>query len=96
MQKTTYLKELTIAATQKKNGNTNNKKDILKIQSWLTLFSMWNVNAGTATGIDGDFGPATEKAVINFQKVKGIPQSGIVNQACFNLLCQPMKKRLIF
>ncbi len=91
MQKKTYLKELTIAATQKMNGTTNNKKDILKIQSWLTLFSMWNVNAGTATGIDGDFGPATEKAVLNFQKVKGLPQSGIVNQACFDVLCEPMK-----
>ena len=70
MQKTTYQKELLISATQKLNGANNNKKDTMKIQSWLTLFSMWNVNAATATGIDGDFGSATDQAIKNFQKIK--------------------------
>lgn len=92
MQKTHYQKELTITATQKKNGVNNNKKDVMKIQSWLTLFSMINPTAGTATGVDGDFGSGTEQAVINFQKVKGLPQSGIVNQDVFSVLCEPMQK----
>ncbi|MGF2412979.1 peptidoglycan-binding protein [Ferruginibacter sp.] len=91
MQKTQFQKELVINATQKKNGAANNKKDVMKIQSWLTLFSMANPLAATATGIDGDFGAATEQAVINFQKAKGIAQSGIVNQQTFNLMCEPMK-----
>jgi peptidoglycan hydrolase-like protein with peptidoglycan-binding domain len=91
MQKTSYLKELSISATQKKNGANNTKKDVTKIQSWLTLFSMINPNAGTATGTDGDFGPATEKAVMNFQKAKGITQNGIVDKSTFDLLCEPLK-----
>jgi peptidoglycan hydrolase-like protein with peptidoglycan-binding domain len=91
MQKTSYQKELTIKATQKKNGADNTKKDVMKIQSWLNLFSMANPAALTTTGIDGDFGTATENAVINFQKLKGIPQSGIVNQQTFSLMCEPLK-----
>ena len=91
MQKTTYQKELVISATQKKNGADNTKKDVIKIQSWLNLFSMVNPAAITSTGIDGDFGAATEQAVINFQKAKAIPQSGIVNQQTFSLMCEPMK-----
>ena len=91
MQKTHYKKELIISATQKKNGANNSKKDVMKIQAWLTLFSLTNPGAGTATGVDGDFGSGTERAVINFQKAKGLPQSGIVTQDTFNVLCQPMK-----
>ena len=92
MQKTFYQKELLIKATQQRKGVNNNKKDIVKIQSWLSLFAMQNPSSGTATGIDGDFGPATEKAVMNFQKVKNISQTGIVNQALFDLLASPLNK----
>ena len=92
MQKNHFQKELTIAATQKRNGPNNTKKDIMKIQSWLTLFELVNPGSGTLTGIDGDFGPATEKAVMNFQKAKGIPQTGVVDAAVFSLLCSPLQK----
>lgn len=92
MQKTHYQKELVITATQKKNGANNNKKDVMKIQSWLTLFSINNPGAGTATSIDGDFGPATEKAVVNFQNAKGLPRSGVVTPEAFAALCEPMQK----
>jgi len=91
MQKTFYQKELVISGTQKKDGAGNTKKDVMRIQSWLTLNAINDPAAGTATGVDGDFGAATEKAVINFQKSKGIPQSGIVNQDIFSLLCAPLK-----
>jgi peptidoglycan hydrolase-like protein with peptidoglycan-binding domain len=91
MQKSHYQKELTISATQKKNDTQNNRKDIIKIQSWLNLFSMINRDAGTATGIDGGFGPATEQAVINFQRTKGLTQTGTVDQAVFDQLCEPMR-----
>jgi peptidoglycan hydrolase-like protein with peptidoglycan-binding domain len=91
MQKTFYEKELTIAGTQSKNGASNVKKDVGKIQSWLSLFALNNPNVLTSVGVDGDFGSATEQAVINFQKAKGIPQSGVVNQDTFNLLCEPMR-----
>jgi peptidoglycan hydrolase-like protein with peptidoglycan-binding domain len=92
MQKISYKKELLLKSTQKRKGTTNNKKEVEKIQSWLNLFAMQNPNAGTATGIDGDFGPATEKAVMNFQKTKNLSQTGIVDQVLFDLLTSPMKK----
>lgn len=92
MQKTFYQKELLIKAPQQKKGANNNKKDIEKIQSWLNLFAMQNPNSGTATGIDGDFGPATEKAVLNFQKFNNVPQTGVVDQNLFNKLVSPLKK----
>jgi len=92
MQKTFYQKELLIKATQQRRGINNNKKDIEKIQSWLNLFAMQNPSSGTATGIDGDFGPATEKAVLNFQKFNKLAQTGSVDQKLFDLLASPLKK----
>lgn len=92
MQKTSYQKELLIKATQQRKGANNNKKDVEKIQSWLNLFAMQNPGSGTATGIDGDFGPATEKAVLNFQKFNNLPQTGSVDQKLFDVLVSPLKK----
>lgn len=90
MKKTSYLKELTIKATQKRNGSNNNKKDVMKIQSWLSLYAIQHPSSGTATAIDGDFGPATEKAVKNYQIEMNLPVSGIVNQDVFSKLCSTM------
>ena len=53
---------------------------------------MQNPSSGTTTGIDGDFGPATEKAVLNYQKLKNLPQTGIVDQNLFSLLTTSLKK----
>lgn len=91
MQKTSFQDELTISATQQRNGTANTKKDVQKIQSWLTLFSMANPAVATATGIDGDFGKATEQAVKNFQKAKKVTPTGIVDQPTFELLTAPMR-----
>ena len=91
MKKNHFLKELSISATQKRNGANNSKNDVLKIQSWLNLFELVNSGSGTLTSIDGDFGPGTEKAVMNFQKVQGIAQNGIVDAALFKLLCSPLQ-----
>lgn len=92
MQKTFYQKELTIKKTLNRTAPNKSKKDIEKIQSWLNLFAMQNPNSGTATSIDGDFGPATEKAVMNFQKSNNLPQTGSVDQTLFDLLSSPLKK----
>lgn len=92
MQKTFYKKELVIKAPQQRRGTNNNKKDVEKIQSWLNLYSMQHPSSGTAAGIDGDFGPATEKAVLNFQKANNVTQNGIVDQKTFDLLVSPLKK----
>lgn len=89
MIKKQYLKEITISGTQSKGG-ANNRQDVMKIQSWLNLFAQINPRSGTATAIDGDFGPSTEMAVKNFQKAKGLTQNGKVDAALYGLLCQPM------
>jgi peptidoglycan hydrolase-like protein with peptidoglycan-binding domain len=91
MIKTQYQKELVISATQSVDGSTNTKKDTLKVQSWLNLFAMNNPSAGTATGIDGDFGAATEKAFINYQKANNIRQTGMCDQAMFNQLSKTIR-----
>jgi peptidoglycan hydrolase-like protein with peptidoglycan-binding domain len=91
MQKKSFQKELTISATQKRDGANNTKKDVLKIQSWLNLFELVNSGSGTLTSIDGDFGPGTEKAVMNFQKAQGVTQNGVVDASVFKLLCLPLR-----
>ncbi len=91
MKKNDYLKELTIASTQKRNGTSNKKSEVIKIQSWLSLFSDWNPNSGTATNIDGSFGPATERAVKNFQTFNSLSDTGIVDQSVFSELSKNIK-----
>ncbi len=91
MKKNWYQKELVIKNTQKRNGEHNNRKDIRKIQSWLTLYSIQNPHSGTATDVDGDFGPATDRAVKNFQRENGLFENGIVTQETFDVLCRNMK-----
>ena len=90
MIKNQFQKEITISGTQSNGAETNNKKDVLKIQSWLNLYAHSSPASGTSTGIDGDFGDATEKAVKNFQKAIRIPQTGKVDNALFTKLCTPM------
>lgn len=91
MQKTSFKNELIISGVQRKDGANNVKKDVRKIQSWLTLFTLLNPGAATATGIDGDFGKATEQAVKNFQKAKGVEPTGVVDQETFDLLSLPLQ-----
>lgn len=91
MIKKYYLKELSIGSTQSKNSSANKKADVMKIQSWLNLFALSHPTDAIAVSVDGDFGPATEKAVKNFQRIKGLPQSGIVNAAVFSKLSAPMQ-----
>lgn len=90
MIKKQYLKEIKISGTQSLGGARNVKQDVSKIQSWLNLYARTDQRSGTATGIDGDFGPATELAVKSFQKLKKLEQTGKVDTSLFDMLCQPM------
>ena len=95
MIKNEYLQELEISATQKRNGSNNKPKDVKKIQSWLTLYEYSNPGVGTATEIDGDFGPATQMAVKNFQSAIGKTRNGIVTKATFGLMTNPLEMAFI-
>ncbi|WP_367914236.1 peptidoglycan-binding protein [Leadbetterella sp. DM7] len=83
MKKIHYQRELVLPFSQQRGGQ-NTKKEVMKIQSWLCLYETSHSGSGTYTSIDGTFGPATERAVKNFQNAVGIPPTGIVDQATFD------------
>lgn len=60
-------------------------KKVKCIQEWLCLH-------GFDVLIDGIFGPATEKAVVEFQRMKGITADGKVGKETYSLLVKPMKE----
>ena len=91
MHKTSYQNELTIPAPQRRGGS-NSRRAVEKIQAWLSLYEMRNPGSGTASAIDGDFGPATERTVRAFQEREDLPATGVVDQAVFNRLCQPLTR----
>ena len=57
------------------------------IQEWLCLH-------GEHVAVDGDYGAASEVAVKDFQKNKGLAATGVVDNATFAQLIQPMKAAL--
>jgi len=73
---------LSIAETIERGSKQ--KKIITIIQEWLCL-------NGQSIKIDGDYGPATEIAVNNFQKNLGLIQTGKVDPLTFEKLVVPMK-----
>lgn len=78
------VKELSFDGVIKK-GDRGLK--VRRVQEWLKI-------NGFATGIDSDFGDATETCVTNFQNSKGIAQTGKVNQETWVALVQPLEKAL--
>ena len=55
-------------------------QEVVEIQKQLAVL---NFNVGT---VDGVFGPATEKAVKDFQMAKGLSSDGIINDATYRVL----------
>ena len=78
------MKELILDQDYKKGSKG---KKVKLIQEWLSIH-------GIHLAIDGDFGPATDFAVREFQKKKKLKVDGIVNSKTFELLTQPMAKSL--
>ncbi len=81
MIKTYYQKEITSPKINLKKGVKGN--DVKKVQEWLCLH-------GINIAIDKDFGPATDSAVKQFQKKKGLKVDGIVGKNTFGKLTEPM------
>jgi hypothetical protein len=63
-------------------------KRVSLIQEWLGLHNIHVVP-------DGGFGAATEAAVNQFQKKKGLPEKGVVNAETFNALSEPIRRALV-
>jgi len=57
--------------------------DVTRVQEWL-CFHQFNV------GIDGDYGPATEQGVADFQAARGVAVTGEADPTTFALLVRPM------
>lgn len=91
MKKTQYLKELNLTAAVVRKGLANKKADVEKIQSWLCLQERQHRGIGTMTGIDGDYGQATETAVKNYQRFLGVTADGIVTTSLFSKMCLNLK-----
>lgn len=69
-----------IELTQLKNGMTGPQVKTLQ-----RLLNALGYSVGSY-GVDGSFGPATVKAVRNFQKAKGLTQDGIVGKQTWTAL----------
>jgi hypothetical protein len=78
------MKELTFDGPFKRGQKS---KRVRFVQECLCL-------GGLATGIDNDFGGATEESVNRFQKAEGLPQTGIVDKATFDALTAPFHAAL--
>ena len=62
-------------------------KQVRFVQEWLCYH-------GFKTGVDQDFGPATERQVRNFQKEKRFEQTGEVDEKTYTALVAPILKAL--
>ncbi len=91
MIKESYKKELSITAPLKLQAAAS-KKDVLKLQSWIVLHEMARPGSSSMIAIDGDFGSATDQAVRNFQRNKGLRATGVADQKLFDLLSAPLKE----
>jgi hypothetical protein len=77
-------KELVFPKTIKKGDKTRYVK---YIQEWLCFHNF-------KTGVDQDFGPATQKQVKNFQKANNLSETGAVNIKTYAVLTHPILKAL--
>jgi peptidoglycan hydrolase-like protein with peptidoglycan-binding domain len=57
------------------------------VQGWLSL-------GGFQVAVDGEFGPATQRAVRELQEARGLPVTGVVDQVTFDALTAPMRRAL--
>lgn len=81
-----YTAELRAPFLPLKRGSTD--AGVKRVQEWLTLH-------GHATGIDGDYGPATAAAVEAFQRVAGClrdDNAGVVDVETWGALIAPMDR----
>lgn len=90
MIKKQYILELRTEERFVKEGH-NNEKDVRKVQEWLNLWKRYDDDWNISVGIDGDFGPNTLAAVLEFQKFRGLKTDGIIGNKTWRELTEPMR-----
>lgn len=83
------------AANLQENRRYNEEFYIKEIQKFLRLLSTLD-NDMTPLIPDGIYGPETREEVIKFQRLNGIPATGIVDFVTWNILYNEYKKALEF
>ncbi len=69
--------------TEVRRGDTGNPVRV--IQYYLAVIAVYN-NSVPSVNIDGIFGEATENSVRSFQRTKGLPETGVVDETTWNEL----------
>lgn len=68
------------------NADSGEKvKAVMTIQRWLRALSRFGYNIQMIL-LDGKFGKETEAAVKSFQKIIGVPETGVVDETTWNAL----------
>ncbi|WP_243348828.1 peptidoglycan-binding protein [Parabacteroides sp. FAFU027] len=86
MIKKYYQKELKMAVPSLSVQSKGS--DVKKVQEWLNLWRSYDQRWNIIVDIDGIFGHQTETVVKEFQKLQGLPVTGVVDVATFNKLVQ--------
>lgn len=87
MLKNAFQHELLFTSTVQQ-GSTGT--DVRRVQEWLCLNALRYPNAALATSLDSEFGPATKRAVQNFQTLLKTTQTGVVTPELFSKLSAPL------
>lgn len=90
MLKKQYILELKTNQPYIKEG-MEDAKDVIKVQEWINLWKRYDKGWNVSITIDGDFGPETKAAVIEFQKYHGLSPDGIVGNVTWAKLTEPMR-----
>lgn len=89
MLKTNFQQELHFTGTLQ-NGSSGTS--VRRVQEWLCLNALHFPNSALTTALDSEFGPATERAVKNFQAVRKLPKTGVVTPELFAGLSEPLAR----
>ncbi|MFD2571686.1 peptidoglycan-binding protein [Spirosoma soli] len=87
MLKTAFQKELTLQNTLEQGSKG---ADVKRVQEWLSLNALRFPEVTLTTNVDGQFGPATRRAVCNFEDALDLPRTGIVSPELFAQLSKPL------
>ncbi|GAB3541187.1 peptidoglycan-binding protein [Spirosoma fluminis] len=87
MLKTAFQKELVLTDTLEQGSHG---AEVKRVQEWLSLNALRFPDVSLTTNVDGQFGPATKRAVCNFEEAVDLPRTGVVTPDLFAHLSKPL------